>query len=170
MNLNLETERLILRPFSEDDASLLFELNNDEDVTRYTGQGAYKNIEEALEFVKGYKQYENYSMGRLNVFIKDTREYIGWSGLQYLKAINEVDIGYRLIKKYWGKGYATEASKACLDYGFNTLKLDKIIRTAMKANIASINVFNKLGLKYSHDDDCGQQPGVVYTITKEEWK
>jgi len=122
------------------------------------------------EFVRNYNQYEKYGQGRLNMFDKQSGEYIGWCGLKYLTESRQTDLGYRLLKKHWGKGYATEASTACLNYGFNTLNLEKIIGTAMKENTASIKVFEKLGLKYSHDDDCGCQPGVVYTITKEEWK
>lgn len=170
MPIIIETERLILKQFCEDDAKYLFELNNDPDVTKYTGDVAYTSLDEVYEFLKGYDQYEKYGQGRLNVFNKQTGEYIGWCGLKFLEDSDQVDLGYRLLKRHWGKGYATEASIACLDYGFNTLNLQKIVGTAMKENIASINVFKKLGLKYSHDDDCGKHPGVVYVITKEEWK
>jgi len=81
-----------------------------------------------------------------------------------------VDIGYRLIMRYRGLGYTTEAARACMDYGFHTLNLEQIIGTAMKNNTPSINVFKKLGMTYTKDEDCGCNPGVVYTITKNEWK
>jgi ribosomal-protein-alanine N-acetyltransferase len=170
MAIQLETERLILKQFSEEDAEYLFELNSDPDVTKYVGEGAYKNIDDVRNFIRNYDQYEKYGQGRLNIFSKQTGEYIGWCGLKYLADKEYTDLGYRLLKRHWGKGYATEAAIVCLDYGFKVLNLDKIIGTAMKENTASIKVFEKLGLRYSHDDNCGEQPGVVYVITKEEWK
>lgn len=170
MAIQLETERLILKPFSVEDAEHLFELNSDPDVTKYVGEGAYKNIDDVRNFIRNYDQYEKYGQGRLNMFNKQTGEYIGWCGLKYLADKEYTDLGYRLLKRHWGKGYATEASIVCLDYGFKVLNLDEIIGTAMKENTASIKVFEKLGLRYSHDDNCGEQPGVVYVITKEEWK
>jgi len=170
MPIVLETSRLILKQFEEQDAALLFELNSDPDVTRYVGQVAYKSIDEALQFIRNYHNYENYGMGRLNIFYKQSGDYIGWCGLKYLEDKKEFDIGYRLLKRHWGKGYATEAAIVCMDYGFNTLNLKQIIGMAMKENTPSINVFKKLGMTYSSEEDCSCHPGVIYTITKEEWK
>jgi ribosomal-protein-alanine N-acetyltransferase len=170
MPIILETSRLIMRQFAEEDAKLLFELNSDPDVTRYTGDGAYSNLEEVHNFIRNYDQYEKYGQGRLNMFDKQTGEYIGWCGLKYLEKENYSDLGYRLLKRHWGKGFATEAAWESLNYGFNTLHLDKIVGTAMKENTPSIHIFRKLGMRYSCDKDCGCQPGVVYTITKDEWK
>jgi ribosomal-protein-alanine N-acetyltransferase len=171
MAILIETQRLILKPMSEEDAFNLFQLNNDPEVIRYTGDSSFNSIKEALNFIHSYKDlYNNYGCGRLSTFIKETGEYIGWCGLKYLPNKNITDIGYRFIKHFWGKGYATESAAACLDDGFKRLQLNKIIATAMKENIASINVFKKLGLKYQNDADCGCQPGVVYAITKEEWR
>jgi ribosomal-protein-alanine N-acetyltransferase len=170
VSIILETERLLLREFCEEDAKFLFELNSDPDVTKFTGDVAYNSLDEVIGFIKGYDQYEKYKQGRLNMFDRQTGDYIGWCGLKYIPNKGYSDLGYRLMKKHWGKGYATEAALACLKYGFKVLNLEKIIATAMKENKASIRVFEKLGLNYSHDDNCGQQPGVVYVITKEEWK
>jgi len=170
MTIELETPRLILKEFNHEDAHYLFELNSDPDVTRYVGSGAYNSIDEVHDFISNYDQYEKYKMGRLNMFNKQTGEYIGWCGLKYLVDEGYTDLGYRLLKRHWGKGYATEAAIACIGYGFNVLNLNEIIGTAMKENKGSIRFFEKLGLKYSHDNDCGKQPGVVYTIKKEEWK
>jgi RimJ/RimL family protein N-acetyltransferase len=169
MAIELETSRLILKEFCAEDARHLFELNSDPEVTKYVNEGAYDTIDNVYEFIKTYGQYKKYKMGRLNMFNKQTGEYIGWCGLKFLELSDQVDIGYRLQKKYWGNGYATEASIACLNYGFFALNLDKIIGTAIKENEASINIFKKLGLKYSHDINDHNQPCVVYVITKEEW-
>src|ERR1700744_5395147 len=143
MAISLETSRLVLKQFCEADAPYLFELNSDPDVTRYVGEGAFNSIDDVHTLIKNYGQYAKYKMGRLNMFDKKTGEFIGWCGLKLLEDSDQVDIGYRLLKRHWGKGYATEASIACLDYGFNTLNLQKIIGTAMKENTASTNVFKK---------------------------
>ncbi|MCJ8209868.1 GNAT family N-acetyltransferase [Mucilaginibacter sp. RS28] len=170
MHPQLETERLILREMREEDAAGMLELNSDPEVVQYTGDGPFEDIDEALALIRGYDQYRKYQMGRLNMFLKTTGEYIGWCGLKYHAEDGLVDLGYRLHKRYWGKGYATEASIVCLNYGFNTLHLEKIIATAMVPNTASINVMKKLGMQFSHQQDCDDKPGVVYVITKDQWK
>ena len=84
---------------------------------------------------------------------KDTDNFIGWCGLKLVKEltnnqINYYDLGYRLNKNYWGKGFGTEAAKAALDYGFQNMKLKNIFAIADSENIASKNIMQKLGLKY----------------------
>ena len=171
MPILIETSRLLLKEMSEDDVQDLFDLNNDPEVMRYTGDKSFESIEEALIYIENYQHiYQKYSCGRLSLFNKETNEYLGWCGLKYLDQKNETDLGYRLKKNFWGKGFATEAASACLDDGFNRLQLDCIFATAMKENTPSINIFKKLGLKYLKDQDCGCQPGVIYAITKQEWK
>jgi ribosomal-protein-alanine N-acetyltransferase len=171
MSLVIETERLILKPMCADDALNLFELNNDTQVTQYTGDTAFKDPEEATNFIKAYdKIYQTYLCGRLSTFLKSNGEYIGWCGLKYLTEKNATDLGYRWMRRHWNKGYATEAAKACINDGFNRLNLNEIIASAMLANIKSINVFKKLGLQYLSDADCGCQPGVIYAITRDEWR
>lgn len=170
MAIQLETKRLIMREMCEVDAPGMFELNSDNEVIWYTGDKSFENIEQTKQFINNYDQYSKFKMGRLNTFLKSTGEYIGWCGLKYLVSSNKVDLGYRFHKRHWGNGYATEASIASLNYGFKVLNLNEIIATAMKPNPASINVMKKLGMSYSHDENCGAKPGVVYKITKTEWK
>lgn len=170
MGITLSSERLLLKEMITADAENLFLLNSDPEVIQYTGDVMFHSIEDALNLIQNYDQYEKYKMGRLSLFDKTSGEYIGWCGLKYLEEINQVDIGYRLLKQHWGKGYATETARICLDYGFNTLNLEEIIGTAMLENTASINVFKKLGMKYETDKPCGGMPGVIYKIKKSEWK
>src|SRR5690606_7313539 len=99
------------------------------------------------------------------VINKETGEFLGWCGLKLDG--NETDIGFRFFEKFWNKGYATESAKACLDYGFNDLRLNEIIGRAMKENTASIKVLEKIGLKYEKEMDCALHPGVLYRITKD---
>ncbi|MGB5980905.1 MAG: GNAT family N-acetyltransferase [Nonlabens sp.] len=132
MNLKLETDRLYLRPFAMEDASCFYEMNDDEQVMRYTGDVPFKNLDAAKEFVKKYNedpesQYQKYQMGRLTMVRKTDDKALGWSGLKYHPNEDVVDLGYRLKRKYWNKGYATEAAKRCLQHAFEDHQLKEVI-------------------------------------------
>ena len=165
MKIMLETERLILREKNRNDVQNMINLNSNPLVVQYTGDAAFENEAEA-EKILDYllKQYKDYGYARWAVELKDTREFLGWCGLKYHADKNEVDIGYRLLQQHWGKGYATEAAAACINYGFEHLQLKKIVGHAMKANTASIRVFEKLGMQYVSDAVSHCSEGVVYSI------
>jgi ribosomal-protein-alanine N-acetyltransferase len=162
--IQLETPRLLMRQFLEEDAEAMYWLNADPEVIKYTGDPPFKDIEQSLELIKNYSQYEKYKMGRLTLIVKETNEIIGWCGLKYHENSDEVDIGYRLKRSAWGKGYATEAAEVCIKDGFERLKLKNIVGQAMKDNLSSIKVFQKLGMTYVKDFVCGGQPSVFYRI------
>ncbi|MCA0445479.1 MAG: GNAT family N-acetyltransferase [Bacteroidetes bacterium] len=145
--LILKTERLDLREFTPDDAIHLFNLNSDPEVVKYTGDGPYSSIEEARTFLEGYTCYFDYGMGRWAVIHRETGAWLGWCGLKFHPETGEVDIGFRFFREHWGKGYATESAKACLDYGFETLGLFQISGRALVDNLASIKVLVKIGLE-----------------------
>ncbi len=148
-----ETARLGLRPILASDAEEMFILNSDWDVVKYTGDVPFKSIEEARTFISNYDHYEKYGYGRWLVALKDTHETLGWCGL---KNHNDefIDIGFRFMKKHWGKGFATESALACINYGFENLGMTEIIGRAMPENEASIAVLKKLGMKYFKQDEC----------------
>ena len=77
---------------------------------------------------------------------------MGWCGLKYRPELDEVDLGYRYHKAFWGKGYATEAARASLEYGFNEAKLQRIVGRAEHANIGSLKVLEKCGMQYIGDE------------------
>ena len=149
MNIVIETERLILRTFTVDDASLIYELNLDPDVIRYTFD-PIKDIEHAKEILEKtiLPQYALYNHGRWAVHLKQDLEFIGWCGLKARPERNEIDLGYRFRKKFWGKGYATEAAFACIKYGFERLNLTRIIGRAIPGNENSLKVLEKCGMTY----------------------
>ncbi len=145
----LTTSRLELVWASPIHAPLLLELNKDPEVIRYTGDHSLLNLAQAQTQIK--ERFEpqkiNYKMGRFLVFRKDGT-FLGWCGLRFSPEKNEVDLGYRLMKKHWGQGYATEASQACLEYGFKTLGLKRVVAQASPENIPSIKVIQKLGFSF----------------------
>ena len=166
MDAVIETNRLLLRPFTEDDASLLYELNLDPEVIRYT-HDPIADVEHAKQVLNEVMlpQYSLYDHGRWAVHLRSNHEFMGWCGLKYLSETNEVDLGYRLMKKFWGKGYATEAALACIEYGFNTLNLPVIIGRALPGNLASIKVLEKCGMKYLHDEVMHGYLHKTYQVT-----
>ena len=167
----LETTRLILKPATIEDAENLFKLNSDPEVMRYTGDQKFQSTLEAQKIINEnlIPQFNNYQMGRFMIFLKDGT-FIGWCGLKYFLETDEVDLGYRLKRSFWGKGFATEASKVCLDYGFNNLNLKRIIGKAMPENIGSIKVMQKLGMTFRGylRDPTDQQAFILYDIFKSE--
>lgn len=163
----LTTERLTMRPFCADDGAMMYALNEDPEVLQYTGDVQFADVAAASAFLRDYDQYEKYGVGRLVVVLKETGETLGWSGLKYHPAADEYDIGYRFFKRHWGKGYATESATAALEYGFGLLKLDRIIGRARVENPASINVFNKLGMRFVEPYTEDGKHWVLYEAVRE---
>src|SRR5574339_323194 len=141
MNVIIETKRLLLREFTTDDAHLIYDLNLDPEVTRYT-HDPVKDLNHATEILEQgiLPQYALYNHGRWAVLLKPAHVFTGWCGLKFRPERNEIDLGYRFKKEFWGKGYATEAATACIRYGFEKLQLKRIVGRAEPANIASCKV------------------------------
>lgn len=150
MTIRVTTERLYLREHTINDAPSLLDLNSDPEVTRYTGDGPLKDLEEAKRILNDIilPQYPN-RMGRWAVHLKADDTFIGWCGLKYIAELDEIDLGYRYFKKYWGQGYATEAAKATMDYGINVLQLERIVGRAAVDNHNSIRVLQKAGMQFT---------------------
>ena len=154
----IETERLILRELRLSDIDGMFELDSDPDVHKYLGNKPLKNKEESRKIIESViNQYHERGIGRWAVIDKVSQEFLGWSGIRFNTEYNMngftkyYDVGYRLIKRFWGKGYATESGKAAIDYAFNVLKLPKLYATTAIGNEASHNALLKIGLKYIED-------------------
>ena len=143
------SSRLIFREFTLQDAPLIYELNNAPGVTKYVHEPATtpENVQEILANII-LPQYQKYHHGRWALHLKDSLEFIGWCGLKRVPERNFPDLGYRLFPKYWGKGYATEAAKKTVEYGFEVLQLDCIFGAAHEKNIASQKILEKCGLSF----------------------
>lgn len=160
----LRTERCILRELSPEDAAFAFELNLDPLVLQFTGDGPFASLEDAKSFLENYDYNKLHRMGRWGVVRKSDEKVIGWCGLKYHPDIDEVDLGYRFLIEHRNEGYATEASLACIDYGFNTLNLERIVANAVKENGASIKVMEKVGMTFCKETMLHGQPSVQYEI------
>ena len=146
----LETERLLLREFVKEDFLDLFRMNRDKEIMQYVGDGSTRSYEEQIEELD--RLILNYAkrpgLGIWATLLKDSHTFIGGSGLVYYDNTPEIEIGYRILKEHWNQGYATEASIALLQYGFEQLGLKKIVSSAHVDNIASRRVMEKIGLKF----------------------
>lgn len=162
----LETERTVLRPFIIEDSIALFNLNQDPEVLKYTGDVPFQSVEEANHFIKQYIKTQAPGLGRWAVIHKTSDQFLGWCGIKYNPDLNEYDLGFRFFKMYWGQGFATEVSRASLNYGFQQLKLDIILGRAMKQNVNSIHVLQKIGMHYANSFLINGEEWFVYKATR----
>ncbi|QDV61158.1 GNAT family N-acetyltransferase [Crateriforma conspicua] len=142
-----QTRRLLHRAFDLGDAEAFFRLNSDQDVMKFTGEPLLSSLKQASEAIECYTDFERYGFGRWACVEKQSGRVIGFCGLKYLPDLDEVDVGYRLMPEFWGRGFATEACAACLEFGFRILQLKEIIAMVMPANAASIGVVRKCGMR-----------------------
>lgn len=163
---SLITNRLLLRPFSSEDAKNIFELNRDPDVMKYTGDQPFASISEARKFILGYDHFEKWNRGRFGVYLKESQTFLGWCGLKFHVETGETDLGYRFKKEFWGNGFGTEAAAIALKDGFERLNLQRIYAEAFSENIASIRVMEKLGMKFYRETLIDGAKGKIYEILK----
>ena len=165
MNIIIETNRLLLRTFKALDTNLIYELNLDPDVTRFT-HDPVKDLAHASEILEKViiPQYVLYNHGRWAVHIRSTFRFLGWCGLKYRPELNEIDLGFRLKKEGWGKGYATEAAYASIEYGFEKIGMRRIVGRAEIDNIGSWKVLEKCGMTYIGDEEVDGYPVKTYEI------
>jgi [ribosomal protein S5]-alanine N-acetyltransferase len=150
MKIITETERLIIREFNLDDAEAVLHFNTLE-VNRFTGDaGMCDSLDDAKKIITNIwlKEYKEIGFGRWAIVLKETNQVIGFCGFKLEARNKEVDIGYRMHQALWGKGYATEANLACIEYAKQHMNLNYIVGDVVHENSASINVLKKLGLTY----------------------
>ncbi len=159
----LTTERLLLYEFSAADAPGFYAMNADPEVLRYTGDGPFESVAEAEAFIARYDAYQRHGYGRWTVRRRSDNEYLGFCGLKYDPEPDEVDLGFRLRRRVWGQGYATEAARACVDFAFEKLGIQRLVGRARRENIASIRVLEKTGFVYWKDFVFdGMYPGLYF--------
>ena len=165
MNVVIETERLLLRTFTIRDVQLIHDLNNDPEVVKYTFD-PIRDLDHAKDILERtiLPQYALYGYGRWAVHVKPELEFIGWCGLKCRPERNEVDLGYRYKREAWGRGYATEAAWACLKYGFDELRLKRIVGRAVPQNAGSLRVLEKIGMHFILEEVVDGHPAKTYEL------
>jgi len=159
------TQRLLLREFAAGDAEPLYLLNSDPEVLRYTGDEPFPDVHAAAEFIRNYTHYRDHGFGRWAVISRSSDEFMGFCGLRK-GADGNVDLGFRLFPGFWAKGIATEAAGAALSAGFNQFGLEEIIGRAMRENLPSISILQKLGMTFREIREEAGLIWLVYVITR----
>lgn len=166
--LIIETQRLWLREYVPDDAAAVFEIGRDPEVQRYTGDPCLTSVEEtrAMLCERPIADYARYGFGRWAVISKESSRLVGMAGLKFLPEYGEVDVGYRFLPSVWGMGLATEASRACVEFGFEALNLIRIIGLVDPANVGSVRVLEKSGLTFENMIEVDARSVAVYGISQ----
>lgn len=154
--ITLETPRLILRPWQEEDLEPFAKLNADSRVMEYFPSLLTK--QESDQMVKKIgEHFAQHGWGIWAVSVKNGASFIGFIGLAPVRFIADfnpaIEIGWRLAHEFWGKGYATEGAKACLQFAFETLHLLEVVSFTAVQNIRSQNVMRRLGMNHQPKDD-----------------
>jgi ribosomal-protein-alanine N-acetyltransferase len=145
----MTTARLVLRPFTEEDAEPLHRILGQEGVLRYFPNPEPPPRERVVRFVLAQlRHWEEHGFGWWAVEPRSGEGLIGWNGLQYLPKTHEVEIGFLLSRAYWGQGLAVEGGEVGLRYGFERLGLETIVALVHPENKASQRVIEKLGLSF----------------------
>lgn len=175
MKIHIETDRLLMRDFIDEDVQSMFEMDSDPEVHTFLGNKPITNLEEAkttIDYIKS--QYIENGIGRWAVVEKRSGEFIGWSGFKLISDIvNErtgyYDLGYRFLKKNWGKGYASETAMALLNHGFMELGFTEIVGIADIAHTASNVILKKVGLIKRNEFVYDGTPHNFYSLSREEF-
>jgi ribosomal-protein-alanine N-acetyltransferase len=145
----LETERLVLRPLSADEADSLHRISNEPNVRLCLWDN--EHISEAT--LKGFiaqsdRMFSKERIGLFGVRMRGREDLLGFCGFVRLGGMAEPELWYELTEKVWGKGIATEAAQACVRYAFEEVGMERVIAGADAPNTASLRVIEKLGMKY----------------------
>lgn len=182
MEIFLETDRLVLRRFTEADVDNLFDLDNDPDVMRFINGGKPTprdmiQNETLPAFLEYYEHFAGY--GFWAAIEKSTGEFLGWFHLRPPEGggHDEAELGYRLRKSAWGRGYGTEGSRALIRKGFTELGVQRVFASTMAVNVASRRVMEKAGLTLErtfHQSwpeliDGAEHGDVEYALSKADW-
>lgn len=166
----IETERLIMRRMTEDDLAWLIEMRTPDAVNRYLGGPAMQNPESLAVRLRFYMDcYDKFGFGTCLMSLRENGEPIGTSGLQPLEDTGEIEVGYGLSEKHWGKGYGYEAAYGWLDFGFRTCGLDKIVAVAHPDNTGSWRIMEKCGMQYQRTEEHYGIDCLLYAIGREEF-
>ena len=146
----IQTSRLTLRLLQPTDAVMLHRIYQTDEVLRFFPNPNPPPLDKVERFIAGQQeQWETRGYGNWGILPNEEREVIGWVGLQFLPELNETEVGYLLDKPFWGKGLATEAASASLQFGFEHFDFPYVIALVHPENMASRRVLEKCGMTYT---------------------
>jgi [ribosomal protein S5]-alanine N-acetyltransferase len=146
----IETQRLILREFQQEDFQELAPILADPQVMKYSSTGII-SIAQTQEKIEGFINcYEEFGFGKWAVILKESNELIGYCGIavDQIDDKDEKELGYRLNSRFWGRGLATEAASAAIQFGFEQFNLPYVLGIVERVNTSSVRVLKKIGMRY----------------------
>ena len=159
----LETELLVLRHLTLNDAPFVVELLNEPSFLRFIGDRKVRNLQDARRYLLDgpIASYQKFGFGLNLVFLKESGDAIGICGLLKRETLPDADVGFAFLPDHWRKGYASEAASATLEHGRTALGLKRIVAITSPDNLASIGVLEKIGLKFGMITRLGDDPREV---------
>jgi len=168
---SIETTRLYLRPLSVDDLDDFALMGSDAEVMRFIGSGITLSKDQtAKRLYSMVEHWSKHGFGLWAAIERVSNAWMGFCGLQLLDNTQEIEVGYRLAKQFWGSGFATEGARASVRYGFEQLELNKIVAVVQPENFASQRVLEKSGLKYLREDHFYNSRVKYFAITRDEYE
>jgi ribosomal-protein-alanine N-acetyltransferase len=151
MNIpSIQTAHLLLRPWCPEDADVWCSILHEDGVLRYFPRQTPPSLEKADAYIAHHLgHWATRGYGHWAIVTAEDGKIVGWNGLEYLPELDETEVAYLLSKRVWGHGYATEAARAAVQFGFETVGLEQIIGLVHPDNIASISVLEKCGLAFA---------------------
>jgi RimJ/RimL family protein N-acetyltransferase len=173
---NIETSRLVLRRPVPEDVGPLAEMNADPEVMKYIGDGRVRTFQQtAAGIQRAISEWDEHGYGLFSMNRRDTGDYVGWVTLAEPAFLPEVlpavEIGWRLARRHWGRGFATEGAREVLRFGFESCGLDEIVSIRHIENDASRRVMEKLGLHFDFETTVPShgQPVAVHSISRADF-
>lgn len=150
MSSILETKRLTLRQFEVEDAAFIFELVNTPDWLTYIGDKHIRSVDDAKTYLLNgpLKSYQENGWGLWMIELKESQTSIGMCGLLKRNTLDDIDIGFAILPKYFRMGYGFEIASATLNYATQKLKIQRIVAIVSPGNVPSTKLLNKLGLQH----------------------
>jgi RimJ/RimL family protein N-acetyltransferase len=165
MKIILETARLRLREMTRADAPILLEILTEPAFIEFVADRGVRTTTDAEKFIeeKFLASYAQHGFGFYLVELKESGMPIGMCGLIKRDVLEDVDIGFSILERFWGKGYATEAARALMQHGLTTLGLPRIVGVTAEHNHRSATVLEKLGLRF---EKTVQLPGYTHETAR----
>jgi RimJ/RimL family protein N-acetyltransferase len=165
--VRIQTERLLLRPPTIEDVDELVAIHAEPDVRRFMGDF---DRTAALEWLtRSNQDWARFGYGRLAIVERASGRLLGRSGLKYWPEFGETEAGWVLRTDVWGHGFATEAARASVRWGFDTLDVPYLTAMIRPDNARSIAVAQRVRMRPLPDDVLLGQPVIVHSVTREQW-
>lgn len=172
MELIEQTERMLIRPLSLSDVPALTGIFGDPEVMKHSVRGVYDEAA-TRRFVEWCMAcYESHGVGPWGLVEKETSALIGFCGVgpERVGDVEEINLGYRLARRYWGRGLATEAARAALAYAFVHKGCESVVVIVEPGHVASLRVAEKAGFRCFREITFHGKPVRLYRLTNDEWR